>query len=844
MNQFELLQKRLEREIRARKQAETILEEKALELYNTNEELRHVNESLEQTIAERTKALKKSEKRYRQIIETATDLIYRCTSLGKITYINPVGKYVLGYEVEEFIGEHFSKFVKPGYLEQIVSFFKEFRNTKQQENYFEIPLVSKKGKIVWFGQHIQMIFDEKGEVSEIAAVARNVTERKIVEDKLRFSEEKYRGIIENMELGLMEVDLSQNIVRAYKSFCEMTGYSAEELVGKNAVDLFLPTDFQKVMDDQDKRRKSGEASVYEIQIRKKNGEMIWVLISGAPIFNQEGEVAGSIGIHYDITARKKLEHDIKEAKIAAEEAQEAEKHFLAKMSHEIRTPLNAVIGMSHVLYDTNPTEEQKEYLSILKSSSDILQALISDILDFSKIEAGEILVHEKEFDLVGLVKSLQKTFQLKLENRPVEVEIDIDKRIQNLLIGDDLLLNQVLINLMGNAAKFTKEGLIGVGVRIIEEDQTNKCLMLEFEVYDTGIGIAPQNSQFIFQKFKQANSEVRHDFGGSGLGLAIVRQIIEILNGQIWVESELGKGTSFFFTIEYADSGIKNEERTEHLPLFVNANFSSHKIMVAEDNYMNRKYIGTLFEKWDISYVFAHNGREAVDLAQREKFDLIFMDISMPEMNGYEATIEIRNRVNLNQKTPIIALTASALVSKKDRALEIGMTDYLPKPFKPLALLSLIKQHTIVHGLTQLVPSGDKKVNKTNDAKEKIPFSFNPKLDTEYLSYFYDGDLEYAADMFRIFLSNSCLQFYKLEPLMQTNEWELVRKLVHKLKPTFAMVGLTELMEKMAVIQKLAEGTPNQQDLLLQLKKIESELVSFLPILRNDLKKIDKHFLI
>lgn len=839
MNELEMLKRRFERERRARKQAEAILEQKALQLYNTNEELRQLNESLEHTVNERTKELERSERRYRQIIETATDLIYRITPEGYLTYVNPVGKYKLGFETKEAVGKHFSNFVHPDYIEEVTVYYKDVQSKKQVENYYEFPLVSKEGKTLWIGQNIQMIFNDSNEIAEIAAVARDVTGRKIAEDKLRYSEEKYRGIIENMELGLMEVDLNQTIIKSYKLFCEMTGYTSEELEGKNAVEMFLPADFKEIMDAQDKRREDGDTSVYEIQMRKKDGSLIWVLISGAPIFDQEGNVMGSIGIHYDITARKNLENELKIAKEVAEKAQEAEKQFLAIMSHEIRTPLNAIIGMSHILYDTNPSEEQKEYLSILKSSSDILDALISDVLDFSRIEAGEILLHEKEFDLVGLVKSLQKIFQLKLEGQPVEVEADIDENIQNLLIGDDLLLNQVLLNLLGNAAKFTHKGEIGVIVKKIDENPLKNCCTLKFTVYDTGIGISIENQKRIFQKFKQAGSEVRHNFGGTGLGLAIVKQIIELQNGEIHVESKLGEGTFFIFTIEYKDTGIRRGEKTEHLPIVTDADVSSHKILVAEDNYMNRKYISTLFNKWNVHYGMAHNGREALELAQKEVFDLIFMDISMPEMDGYEATIAIRNTTNLNQKTPIVALTASALISKKDKALEIGMTDYLPKPFKPLMLLSMIKKYGNVEEvkgkLGNIDANGDLKKEEILEEK----FSFHPNLNIEYLNYFYGGDLEYAADMFETFLDYSVIELENLKPLIEAGNWVSARKLAHKLKPTFAMVGLTNFEEQILEIENSLEDQADQNEILKKLNNVELGLQVFLPILRGDLEKMN-----
>ena len=698
MTELELIKKKLKREQRARKQAEQILEQKALELYDANEQLRTLNEALEQKVAKRT--------------------------------------------VE-----------------------------------------------------------------------------------LRRSEEKYRGIIENMELGLLEVDLEHKIIHAYDWFCDFTGYSKEELIGKNAQEVFLPDAADKpLMELENNKRKRGQAGVYEVVMKKKNGQLMWVLVSGAPIFNMEGEVVGTIGIHYDITERKKLEQALQKAKLEAEAAQEAEKEFLAKMSHEIRTPLNAMIGMSHLLYDTRPTNEQKEYLSILKSSADILQSLIADILDLSKIQAGEIEVHQKEFDLRGVVKSLQKTFQLRVEGQPIEILANIDERIQNLLIGDDLLLNQILLNLLGNAVKFTEKGEVGIIVTVLETiGLTQK---LEFRVFDTGIGISSDKLEVIFENFKQAGNEVRHKYGGTGLGLAITKQLIELQGGFIAVLSEEGQGTEFIFQLSYQDSGQKAEISTTALPALSKVAIAFNKVLIAEDNYMNRKYIATLFAKWAIPFRFAHTGKQAVEAAQEEKYDLILMDISMPEMDGYEATIAIRNTTNLNQQTPIVALTASALISKKDKAMKVGMTDYLPKPFKPMQLLQVLQQYA--HATID------------SDSMEKVEttFVFNASLNATYLADFYQGDLDYAAEMFDIFLQHSIPEFETLNTLLVVGELQRARKLAHKLKPTFAMVGLTDLEQQMQELENALLSTAPQKDLLAIYHSILKDLTNKKPLLSEDLKRM------
>ena len=353
------------------------------------------------------------------------------------------------------------------------------------------------------------------------------TKQRVAAEAIRQSEEKYRGIIENMELGLLEVDNDGSILRAYERFCDMTGYQAEELIGKNANEVLVPLHQRHIIDKQNAERLKGKADVYEIQIKKKDGSPLDVLISGSPLMNSEGEVVGSLGIHYNITERKKLEKDLAKATLQAEQARLAEQQFLANMSHEIRTPMNSVIGMTHLLYNTPINDQQKEMLDSLRFSADTLMGIISNILDLSKIEAGELEMEDKVFNLLQLTQAIQRSFQFKLRDKSVSVVLDFDQRIKNMVKADPTRINQILTNLMGNASKFTNSGTVGLRVKLLAEDTQH--YLLAFEVHDTGMGIPEDKIDSIFQNFKQADIKVSRRFGGTGLGLAIVKQLVDIL---------------------------------------------------------------------------------------------------------------------------------------------------------------------------------------------------------------------------------------------------------------------------------------------------------------------------
>lgn len=820
MNQIEdiaLLHRRIERERSARQEAERILEEKALQLYQANEQLRHLNENLEQQVKESVAELHRSEKRYRELIESVQDIIYKISPDGYFTFVNSVVEDILGYQEPEIVGRHFAELVHPDFQVELVNFYLKMVEDKQESTYLDFPVIHKKGHIVWIGQTVRLI-EQAGVVTELVAVARDITELKQTEDELRTtqtrlsalitnlqkgvlvedehrqiilvnqlfcdmfaisdgpesllgqncakaaqfikqhfkepdefasriddllrhqqivtdeeirmadgrimerdyipifmegkyrghlwkydditekhlvreqirkSEEKYRGIMNNMELGLLEVDNDQRIVRAYDRFCKLVGYSEEELIGQIAPKLFLTKDFEEVISENQAKRATGAASSYEVQLVKKDGTKIWVLISGAPIMDEDGKIVGSMGIHYDITERKRLEQELEQAKYVAEEARMAEKQFLANMSHEIRTPLNAIIGMTHLLFDTRPNKQQFEYLEILKTSADFLHSLISDLLDMAKIEAGRIEVQQHPFDLIGLLRTTQRVFQIKLQNKPIELDLMVDARLSGSYVGDDLLLNQILLNLISNAEKFTEEGNIDISVKIKKEEEN--LTWIEFKIEDTGIGIDSDKLEEIFQKFKQINAQ-GHKHKGTGLGLAITKQLVDLQGGTISVKSRKGEGTTFTVLLPFQKADTEVVPSTSEIQ-DVDNSFAGFKVLVAEDNLMNQKYIGSLLNKWHIDHQIAADGRKAVELALKQQYDIILMDIQMPNMDGYEATITIRHTQNPNQQTPIVALTASAMLDQKNKTLMAGMNDFVTKPFDPNRLLETLKKY-------------------------------------------------------------------------------------------------------------------------------------------------------
>ena len=379
--------------------------------------------------------------------------------------------------------------------------------------------------------------------------------------------------------------------------------------------------------------------------------------------------------------------ELRKEKEKAQAAQKAEKLFLANMSHEIRTPLNAIVGMTHLIEETHLDQKQTSYLSTLKSSALILQNLISDILDISKIDAGKIEALPEVLDLELLHQDLIKIFKTTASNKHLSIELSFDHKIKPIVYADPKLLHQVLINLMGNAIKFTKEGKVTLAVTQLEKKSNSQYL--EFSITDTGIGIAPEKIEQIFEDFSQAENNTDRLYGGTGLGLSISKKLVNIMGGTLSADSVLGEGSCFKFSLELKDGQLIEQKIVE--PILTKNIKDQMSILVVEDNPMNQMYIQSLLDNWSIDYTLTNNGLEALEHTNKNNYDLILMDCQMPIMDGFEATQTIRIKDN---DTPIVALTASSMREDREAALSQGFTDFMTKPFTPEQLKELLIKYS------------------------------------------------------------------------------------------------------------------------------------------------------
>ncbi len=509
-------------------------------------------------------------------------------------------------------------------------------------------------------------------------LAYDVTERRRAEEALRESEDRFRQLFEDAPVAYHEIDKQGVVRRVNRAECASLGLEPAEILGRPVWELIAPeqreTSRQAVM-----RKLSGEQALAPFcrQYMRHDGATVMVEIHENFIHHKNGAIAGIRTAFLDVTERKRAERALEEAKEAAEAASRAKSEFLANVSHEIRTPMNGILGMTALALTTELDAEQREYLELAKVSAESLLVLLNDILDFSKIEAGKLDVDPIDFCLRQCLDSAVRTLALRAEQKNLQLECEISPEVPPALVGDSNRLRQILLNLIGNAIKFTDAG--SIVVKVAEQSRTGDDVVLKFSVADTGIGIAAEKQGLIFEAFRQADGSMTRRYGGTGLGLAICSRLVELMGGRLWLESEMGRGSTFLFTARFGISERLAE--AHHTALVEEVARSPLRILLAEDNPVNQKVAVRLLEKVGHTVTVAGNGREALTALQRESYDLVLMDVQMPEMDGLEATSAIRQtEASTGVHLPILAMTAHSMRGDRERCLGAGMDGYISKP--------------------------------------------------------------------------------------------------------------------------------------------------------------------
>lgn len=523
------------------------------------------------------------------------------------------------------------------------------------------------------------MYDNEGQVKGMTVFCQDVSERVAMEKEIEEKSHLLNGVLDNLPVITYEVDAEGIFTRSVGSGLQAVGLQNDELVGKNAFESFPAAagELQKAF--------TGQSGQFVSKLNWNDQEFVYQ----NNVFPSPDRKGSITGFALNITQQHQAEIALLKAKEKAEQAMLAKQQFLTNMSHEIRTPMNAVIGMTHLLLQEDPKPDQLENLNILKFSSESLLSLINDILDYSKIELGKVTLEKIDFNLIELINSIKQAHNLHAEGKEIFFNINIDANLPEILIGDPVRLTQILNNLISNALKFTNEGyvIVDLSMKKIVDDLVD----ISFTITDTGIGIEPALKDYIFESFTQASADISRRFGGTGLGLAITKRLIELKGGKIYVDSTLGKGSSFFFDLQFKKSKKKSGYT---MPALVFESLAGFKVLLVEDNEINTIVAGKFMKKWDLDIDYAIHGIEALEKVEKNEYDIVLMDLQMPKMDGYEASTAIRNLPGKRFKElPIIALTASVLAEINNQVMSAGMNDYISKPFNPMELYSKIAKY-------------------------------------------------------------------------------------------------------------------------------------------------------
>ena len=476
------------------------------------------------------------------------------------------------------------------------------------------------------------------------------------------------------------------------------------------------------------------------------------------------------------------------------EAAKVKENFLANMSHEIRTPMNAIIGYTRLLERRPLDKESKEYVGIIQNSGENLLTIINDILDLSKIEAGMARIEKVPFYIEELIQSVRSLFSDKATEKNIALLTEIDEDVPRMLEGDATHLTQILVNLVGNAIKFTQGG--NVRINVSNKGVTDDVVQLGIMVSDTGIGIPGDKLTAIFERFQQADEAVTRNYGGSGLGLAIVKDLVMLMQGHIEVESDEGKGTSFHLELPFKVlSEIPKGQTGVSVPgKFATGSFHHAHLLLVEDNEVNQSLLKQLFKQWQLRFDLAQNGEEAITLLRSRKYDLILMDIQMPVMDGYTATTEIRQVLNLD--TPIIAMTAHALSGEREKCLGLGMNGYISKPVHEEDLFQLIQEF-----IPLSKPFTEKPVATRKGA------GVYQYINLDYMKEISAGNIEYERAVTVQFLEALPLELQAMEQAWQQKNFDILNRVAHNMKTTISVMGLNHLLEEpLDILENLNNG--------------------------------------
>lgn len=734
----------------------------------------------------------------------------------KIFNLKIVPSQLKGTESTSLLNRLMPLFKDPDYFQEITYSLLEFQKPAMDE-IFEM----KNGDIL---KREYIPIYEKNAFRGVMWKYTDITAEKIAESTLKIREEKYRSIIDNMNLGLLEVDTEEKILFANQCFCDMCGYDLDELLGKRATQIFAKGENIELMERKnEERRRVGTSDAYEIAVKDKRGRVRWWLVSGAARYDEHGNLTGSIGIHFDITDQKQLEFELTIAREQAEQSTRSKELFLANMSHEIRTPMNAILGMSNQLSKTTLNKKQQFCLDTINSASENLLVIINDILDLSKIEAGKLSLEKIAFEPSEVIKRAIQVLVHKAEEKGLQMGNSFfDERTSPVLIGDPYRLNQILLNILNNAIKFTEKGTVDIRLTVLNDGRLTQTIQVDIE--DTGIGMDESFKDSLFEKFSQEEASVTRQYGGTGLGMSICKQLIELMDGEIFVTSTKNVGTTISFVLKLPKGEAQDLPSKEEF-VADESMLSGLKILVVDDNEINRLVATTILNNYGAETVEAGNGIDALEYLRANAVDLVLMDIQMPVMNGYDAAKILRKEIS--STVPVIALTANAIKGDNMKCLEAGMNDYIAKPFKEEDLLKMIAN--------MLKTNLSLKTRKTQVAIT-APASYYDLTEIKNISR---GNEAFVQKMVKMFAEQMPKHIEELRMKYEEKDLDAVGEIAHRIKPTIDNMGINNSKKWIRDVERMAKAGEDNEVLPDLIARVEKEVRLAVKAIKEDFQLVD-----
>lgn len=716
-----------------------------------------------------------SDNYFLDIIDGSVDFIYRSDNFGNFVFVNETVKKRFGFNEKSGTKINFKDWIREDYKTLVENFYLSQFTSKTETSYLEFPAVTAEGVDIWIGQNVRLVLSGSW-ILGIQTIARDITESKIIENELLEIQNKNQALLDTIpdsmfsfdsELTLLDKKLEQDSAIIDLNIGDQLKSSSLPNILINSIENAITECFSSndIVRIELNSNISSTEQIYDLRVAPINENQVLVLLRNT-------------------TDAKHQQRSLQKSQEKERVALDAKQRYLSFMTHEIRTPLNAIIGLTDLIFDTNPTPKQMEYLKNIRSSSGILSKIINDVLDFNKLENKKISIDEINFDIKTIFKDVIRTCNVYSFNKPLTLSYELDSNIPSVMKGDAFKLTQVLTNLISNAIKFTQKGNVTAFAKLIESKLDK--IIIEFGVSDTGIGIAEDKMDKVFNSYEQLDPSISRKFGGTGLGLTISQKFVELMGGTIQLKSTINEGSLFYFQVEFTVTGeeIKKETPNQIVDL------SNYHILLVEDNEMNQLVMSKYFKKWGISYDIAENGLEALNLLEERVYDLVLLDLEMPVMDGFETATNIRKHENEDiRNTNIIALSASVFSEIEQRTKAIGFNDFIGKPINANYVYRKIAEYLIKTNPSSNFDKPDPEVKREIKDLKTITIDHS-YFDLTYLEESSLNDKKYVHKMVDLFITKTPGYLDELFLLHEQRNYIDLKKLAHKFKASVAIMGI------------------------------------------------------